>query len=457
MKKTSPHLSPQAISNIYSTDNCNCLCHYPEEIQISEDNSFSNQSSLQKKLYQKKNNENLCICDKKCSCSCHNVSCLCCPCVKEKKSDYYKNLYSQIKSELEIEKRRCERMKFDKEMNKQNYEKEKQNLLLEISQLKKQLSETIIILEREEEKNIQRDEEVFNYKNEDLPKLQKSYENIITSMKEEKDKLLNEMTNKIEELAKENISLKYQLKKNTNEKVKNINQIIEELNIEINTLKNELESKNTIINKLNAENDELNSHCEEIKSKYNKEMQEIKSQNIKLTQNINLNITEIKKLKDELIRVKKNRANEEQIYLKLKTGNENKENEINNLKRLLIEKEDEMNSLLTELEKLKAGYNNLNMNFSETANKLENFSDLEQRYNSLIEEYNKLKKENNQNKSTILQNNKIINVIKQKLTNGEDNIKNLINEKECLRQEILKLKMIEKKYNDLYDKNKDIK
>ena len=52
------------------------------------------------------------------------------------------------------------------------------------------------------------------------------------------------------------------------------------------------------------------------------------------------------------------------MYLKLKNGNENKDNEINNLKRLLIEKEDEIEALAGELEKLKEEYNNINLNFT---------------------------------------------------------------------------------------------
>jgi len=177
------------------------------------------------------------------------VTCLCCPCVKEKKNDYYKNLYSQIKSELEIEKRRSERMKYDKDMKSQNNEKEKQKLVLENSQLKKQLQETLALLGEEEEKNAQRDEEVYKFKNDELPKLQQSYENLIKTLKEEKDKQINDLNNKLGDLSKENISLKYQIKRKENEKNDNLNHIIEELNMEINDLKNELESKNATIEK----------------------------------------------------------------------------------------------------------------------------------------------------------------------------------------------------------------
>jgi hypothetical protein len=226
-----------------------------QNLPSSSNTQAYRQTPLKKNTIPKKNSESLCMCDEICSCPCHCVTCLCCPCVKDKKNDYYKNLYTQIKSELEIEKRRSERLKFDKDMDSQNCEKEKQNLILENSELKKQLSEALAHLEEEQQKNAERDEEVYNFKNDELPKLQQSYENLIKSLKDEKDKQINDMNNKIGELSKENISLKYELKRKENEKNDNINQIIEQLNIEINELKNELESKNNIIDNLNHENE----------------------------------------------------------------------------------------------------------------------------------------------------------------------------------------------------------
>ena len=397
MKTSSQNKSNPSLSNLFISDNCDCICHNLENIDINSKNSIMCQkitsnntqkyspSPMTKNIIQKKPSENPCLCDKTCLCSCHSNICLCCPCVKDNKSEYYKNLYSQIKSELEIEKRRSDRLKFDKEMNKQNFEKEKQNLILENNQLKQQLSETLALLEREEEKNNIRDEELYNFKNSEFPKLQQSYENLINSMKEEKDKQLNEMNIKIEELTKENISLINQLKLKDEEKIMNMNQIVDDLNIEINEIKNELETKNNIIDKLNNENDELNSHCEELKCKYNKEIQDLKNQNMKLNQNLNLNLADIQKIKDELIRTKKNETTNEQIYLKLKSGNEDKDTEINNLKRLLIEKEDEVDTLANELDKLKDGYNTLNVNYSEAAGQIEVYSTIEQKYNSLLQ------------------------------------------------------------------------
>ena len=103
------------ITNQYVTDNCDCFCHYPEDMEMNEQHSILHQNlpsssntqayrqtPLKKNTIPKKNSESLCMCDEICSCPCHCVTCLCCPCVKEKKNDYYKNLYNQIKSELEI-------------------------------------------------------------------------------------------------------------------------------------------------------------------------------------------------------------------------------------------------------------------------------------------------------------------------------------------------------------------
>ena len=143
--------------------------------------------------------------------------------------------------------------------------------------------------------------------------------------------------------------------------------------------------------------------------------------------------------------------------LRLKTEKETKDNEINNLKRLLIEKEEEMEALLGELEKLKEGYHNLNKNFSETAGQLESLETLEKKYKILKEEYNKLAKENIEHKNGALKNAKIVNAMKQKMCQKDDDIKCLINEKENLKHEILDLKGVENKFNVLCEENEELK
>ena len=57
---------------------------------------------------------------------------------------------------------------------------------------------------------------------------------------------------------------------------------------------------------------------------------------MKLNKNLNLNLADIQKIKDELIRTKKNETTNEQIYLKLKSGNEDKDTEINKNKTIKI-------------------------------------------------------------------------------------------------------------------------
>ena len=176
MKNCSPLGSNRSMSNFSLPDNCECFCHFPEECKIIQnyDMSFQNQSMCQNissfrcispfhsgssspnrlpinlkkspsiqsmnNLQRNISDNCLCVCENVCNCPCHCVSCLCCPCVKEKserqtdKSEYYKNLYNQIKSELEIEKRRNDRLKYDKQIHKnnlENFEKEKTNLLCE--------------------------------------------------------------------------------------------------------------------------------------------------------------------------------------------------------------------------------------------------------------------------------------------------------------------------------------
>ena len=248
MKNCSPPRTNRTMSNFSIQDNCDCLCHFPEECKIGIPNyelGFQNQSMCQNiaslrcvSPFQsgssspnriitslKKNPEtqsmnilqrnistnSLCVCDNVCDCPCHCVSCVCCPCVKDKSetqidtSEYYKNLYNQIKSELELEKRRNDRMKYDKQIHKNNLkssENEKKNLLCEIEKLKNKLNETLSMLEQEKDKNNRRDQELFNFKEEELPKLEESYENLIKKIKEDRDKKINYLNNQMNNLAR---------------------------------------------------------------------------------------------------------------------------------------------------------------------------------------------------------------------------------------------------------------
>ena len=206
MKNCSPNRNNISITNYYTPDNCDCQCHFPEDCEIAQQNQILCQNihtihavspchshspspdRIRVSAQQKKSMKNLqtnmsaaclCVCDTICNCPCHCVSCLCCPCVKERPQsntdDYYKNLYNQVKSELELEKRRNDRMKYDKQMHKSNLENsetEKQNLLCENEKLKNKLSEVMARLQQEQDKNNRRNEELYVFKNDELPKLQ---------------------------------------------------------------------------------------------------------------------------------------------------------------------------------------------------------------------------------------------------------------------------------------------
>ena len=192
MKNCSPNRNNISFTNFYSPDNCDCQCHFPEDCDISQQNQIicqnihtihsispchshspspdrigvsAQQNKTLKSLQTNMSSGSLCVCDNVCSCPCHCVTCVCCPCVKEKPqsntNDYYKNLYNQIKSELELERRRNDRMKYDKQMHKnnlQNSESEKKSLLCENEKLKNQLAEALARLDQEVEKNNRRDE-----------------------------------------------------------------------------------------------------------------------------------------------------------------------------------------------------------------------------------------------------------------------------------------------------------
>ena len=70
----------------------------------------------------------------------------------------------------------------------------------------------------------------------------------------------------------------------------------------------------------------------------------------------------------------------EQTMFSLKKGNENINNEINSLKKLLVQKEEEIEELSNELEKLKLENNNLNLNIIDLSQQLETLKEIEKKY-----------------------------------------------------------------------------
>ena len=96
--------------------------------------------------------------------------------------------------------------------------------------------------------------------------MEESYENLIKKIKEDKDKQINYLNDQLNNLAKENISLKYQISRKQDDERASLDRIIEDLNNEINDLKNELENKNHIIDELKHDNDELTNHLNDLNS-----------------------------------------------------------------------------------------------------------------------------------------------------------------------------------------------
>ena len=156
----------------FSTCDCECNCHTPKEMELSQQDFVSSHKTRSIRSYlsqsqilsrtidipDSKNEKGVCTCKEICDCPCHCISCLCCPCVSSKpeNNDYYKNLYYQVKSELDIERKRNDRIKYNKKLNENNIEKikkEKDILLLENNSLKNKIDELTNKLRKETKKN----------------------------------------------------------------------------------------------------------------------------------------------------------------------------------------------------------------------------------------------------------------------------------------------------------------
>lgn len=143
-KKVKTPLKFKNIRNLYSISPSKVYCPSSDIVHI-----ISNQNSI-KNIESNISTINSSDCEKICSCPFHCISCVCCPCIHEEKSltsrnivDYYKTLYTQIKSEFEIEKKRVDRMKYDKKMQRLNLytsKKEKKNLIHKKKTIEKKIN-----------------------------------------------------------------------------------------------------------------------------------------------------------------------------------------------------------------------------------------------------------------------------------------------------------------------------
>ena len=254
----------------FQTYDCNIHTHNELDLSPLDMNSKKNKSYLtqsrdiqEKDDIKIKNSKELRTCKEICDCPCHCVSCICCPGVSNQPappSDYYKNLYFQIKSELDIERKRNDRIKYTKKMNENNLEKikkEKDALFLENNKLKMKLNEVLNKFKQENIINMQ----------EEIDRIKSEYETMIEQIKNEGNKQINFLNEKINMFNNENLNLKSKLKK------KNFNEdkIISDLNNKIEELKSELDNSINIIEQLKNENEELTKDLDELNHKFNME------------------------------------------------------------------------------------------------------------------------------------------------------------------------------------------
>ena len=295
--------SPKIKKSDFSTCDCECNCHNSKVMELCPQDFVSSHKTKSTKSYlsqsqiisepnkisQSNYDKGLCTCKEICNCPCHCTSCLCCPCVSDKSeiNDYYKNLYYQVKSELEIEKKRNDRIKYNKKLNENNMDKmkkEKEILVLEINSLKSKVNELMNKLRKETKRNSLN----IETKNE--------YEKAIDKMNTQ----IHFLNEKNGLLTKDNSDLKLKLKKRNFTELNNKEKLIEELNNKINEMELELNNNNQYINQLKNENEELNKELEELNDKFNIENGNLNTQNLKLNQNIKINCNEINKLRDEI-------------------------------------------------------------------------------------------------------------------------------------------------------------
>jgi len=88
--RLSPSPSIKSMSFFNRQKNCECDCHCPDDCEndylakSARDYNVCFSTSPMTQSIKTEFETVLCSCDKVCNCPCHCVSCLCCPCVKER-------------------------------------------------------------------------------------------------------------------------------------------------------------------------------------------------------------------------------------------------------------------------------------------------------------------------------------------------------------------------------------
>ena len=221
------------------------------------------------------------------------------------------------------------------------------------------------------------------------------------------------LMNKYNKLSSESIQLKLEY----NKKIKNQEEIIEEINNKYNNIMNEYNNKNSVFNNLKAKYDQLSRinnnninlmNTNRIKlNEVIKENNELKNELRKKVEEIdekNIEIGRFKKIVNDLNELKNMEKKLRQNNLSNETGKENNENVNNNQNS-----NKNLNSLLNEIDEYKERINNLNKEKDELQkennilkeNQIKSFynSNEKNKNNVLIEEYiNKMSKLEEKNK-----------------------------------------------------------
>ena len=347
--------------NNYDYSECDCNCHTPPKLNYNLKSHKSNKN--------KKNLSQSQIISDKNYLTINNSRTTYCPYVSISPCDNYKDLYYQIKSELDIERKRNDRIKYDKKMNKDK-------LIKENTELKK-----IISLKDGEMEEIGNE---FEKIKDEFEKLNRNYINVNQQLENIKGSNYNsnELTAKYNLLIKDN-----------NENL----MIIKQRENTINMLNNKLFQKEEEIKNLLSQ---LNQACCDLKD-FEEKYKSL------------LSINEEQKANNQNLLKSFNELHNENII------EENKAlNDANN--RLIIENEN-LRKNLTGIEfqynELKKKYNIILPDYEQMKNNYENYikknGELKGKNSNLYNSNNDLKDKcaflENENKKLKMNNEKYIN------------------------------------------------
>ena len=269
-------------------------------------------------------------------------------------------------------------------------------------------------------------------------------------IKIQKNNEIKKLQSILEEIKSENNKLK-DIDKEKNNKIKKLNEIISSLKNKYNTNLILINEKNSIIEELNIKIKYFENEINNNKNKYNKDINILKEQiekNNQIIENKNTDINNINldklKIEKELINIKKEIINKNEEIQNLN----NKCQDLNN--KMDIHKKEVNN----EIEKTRNN-NNIIEKEKEIKNLNKKIIELQKENNSINEEKNNCLKIIEQKGQEINQLDSIINVLKEKIKEFENNINNKNNENDKIDINDIENNVINYKKDDEENKNKN--